>query len=96
MALSVKRAYVLFSAVFILSLFLYLYFIFASIYTTALRKNLQIATARLSSETAVLETEYMQKYRDLETYKSQLGLYEIPENEVVFANEERYLGRAGR
>jgi len=91
----VFKAYYILAFLFFVSVFLYLYFIFGSIYSTAIRKDLQIRISKTNSEIAEMEAGYMGKYEAINPNSEFAQKFvAINSKEKIFAKRQKFLGRA--
>ena len=91
----VFKTYYALSFVFVLAVFFYLYFLFGSIYSTAVRKDLQIKISKTNSEIADMEASYMKDYENINPSSDFAQKFvAINPKAKIFAKRQRLLGRA--
>ncbi len=91
---NIKRLQVFFALFLVLAVFLYLYFLFASLYSTAVRKDYQKKISRLNAQIAELEANYFDAYNKLSSIDFEKeGYRKLTDSDKMFAKKSKYLGR---
>ena len=97
-AIIISRIFQIYSALFVLflfALFSYLYFMFASIYETALRKDYNIKSMALKSAIAQKESEYLKQKEAVKISDAlQNGYVKLQEENKSFAKRKVFPGFA--
>jgi len=96
LALYIRKSYLFLFVSLLVSLSLYVYFLFASIYNTALIKESQVLTNKILSEISELESEYVTAYDALAVERKDKtnSLVKISKKDKSFIKTDTLLGRA--
>jgi len=91
-----NRAYFILLSLLFVSVLFYLFFLFASIYNTALAKDLQIRISQSKTELAKYNSEYISQIQKDELYKfaKENTLVRIADSDRRFVKTAKFLGMA--
>jgi len=97
LALYIRKSYLFLFVSLLVSLSLYVYFLFASLYGTALSRDYQFKITELNSEISELENAYVLAYENLghiAKNQDELNLTKLSKADKTFIKADTFLGRA--